>query len=100
MATAQDKPFIGTWRKASGDACAARYPAVLRFDANGIYAGEAETAGEFTWWDSGTWKVPKASELALSVANDAVEHYNFKLEARVLTVTDNQGCVIRYEREA
>jgi len=100
MVTAHDKSFVGTWRKTSGDACAARYPAELRFDANGIYAGEAETTGEFTWWDSGTWKVLKAGEMALSVANDAIERYTFKLEARVLTVTDSQGCVIRYEHEA
>jgi hypothetical protein len=98
MATAHDKSFVGTWRKASSDACAARYPAVLRFDANGIYAGEAETAGAFTWWDSGTWKLAQADELALSVANDAVERYPFKLDAQALTITDGQGCVVRYER--
>jgi hypothetical protein len=99
MPTETDKLFIGTWRKASRDACAARYPAMVRFDPNGIYAGEAQTAGEFTWWDSGTWNVTKPGDLAMSVANDAVEHYRFKVETRVLTVTDNQGCVIRYERE-
>ena len=100
MATLPEKSLTGTWRKVSRDACGSRYPAALRFDANGIYAGDAEIAGEFTWWDSGSWKVAKAGELALSVANDAVEHYAFKLEARTLTVTDNQGCVVRYEREA
>ena len=100
MATPPAQSLTGSWRKVSDDACASRYPAALRFDANGIYAGEAGTAGEFTWWDSGTWKVVRPGELALSVATDAVEHYAFKLEARVLTVTDLQGCVVRYEREA
>lgn len=98
MATAHDPAFVGTWRKRPGDACAARYPATLRFDANGLYAGQAEQPGEFTWWDSGTWKVVGAGELAVSVANDAVERYAFKLDERELTVTDGQGCAIRYER--
>ena len=82
MATATDKSFVGSWRKTSRDACAARYPAMLRFDANGIYAGEAQAAGEFTWWDSGTWKVAKPGELALSVANDAVERYTWRNHTR------------------
>ena len=72
----------------------------MRFDANGLYSGEAETAGEFTWWDRGTWKLVKAGELALSVANDAVERYTFELDARELTITDEKGCLIRYERES
>lgn len=99
MATAHDKSIIGAWRKLSRETCAGRYPATLRFDGNGIYAGQAETPGEFTWWDSGTWKQAKAGELSLSVANDAVERYAFTLDARALTITDNQGCVVRYERE-
>jgi len=97
--TAHDTRFVGSWRKASHEACAARYPAALRFDANGLYSGQAEKAGEFTWWDNGTWKQAKAGELALSVANDAVERYAFKIDPKVLTITDEQGCVIRYERE-
>jgi hypothetical protein len=72
----------------------------LRFDVNGIYAGQAQAPGEFTWWDSGTWKTAKGGELLLSVANDAVEHYTFNLDAARLTVTDTQGCVIRYERDS
>ncbi|MFT3717352.1 hypothetical protein [Pseudorhodoferax sp.] len=99
MTTTHDPRFVGTWRKVSREACAARYPAALRFDANGLYAGQAETAGQFTWWDSGTWQQSQAGELALSVANDAVERYGFELDATRLTVTDAQGCVIRYERE-
>ena len=99
MVTAHDTLFLGVWRKVSRAACAARYPAQLRFDATGIYAGEAEIAGEFTWWDSGTWKLTQAGELALSVATDAVEHYRFQLDAQALTITDTQGCPIRYERE-
>lgn len=99
MVSAHDNSFLGAWRKLSHDACAARYPVQLRFDANGLYAGEAELAGEFTWWDRGTWQLTKAGELALSVATDAVEHYSFQLDAQALTITDTQGCRVRYERE-
>ena len=101
MAThAADPRFVGSWRKATRDACAARYPATWRLDANGLYTGQAEQPGEFTWWDSGTWRQPRAGELALSVANDAVERYTVVLEGRVLAITDPQGCVVRYERES
>jgi len=99
MATAHDMRFVGTWHKVSREACTGRYPASLHFDTNGLYAGQAERPGEFTWWDSGTWKTAKAGELALSVANDAVELYTCRLDAQVLTVTDSRGCEIRYERE-
>lgn len=98
--------FIGQWRKTSREACAARYPAELRLDANGLYTGQADQPGEFTWWDSGTWRLHEAGVLALSVANDAVERYAFKFEERAqsststltLAFTDHQGCVIRYDR--
>jgi hypothetical protein len=99
MVAAHEHSFVGTWRKVTRDACASRYPAQLRFDANGIYAGEAEKPGEFTWWDSGTWKLATPGELALSVASDAIERYAFELDGAVLTITDGQGCTIRYQRE-
>jgi hypothetical protein len=93
-----DPPLIGTWQRSTRDACAARYAASLHIEANGLYTGTPEQAGEFTWWDAGTWRVNSPGQLALSVANDEVVTYRYTLTGDVLTITDAQGCRVAYRR--
>jgi hypothetical protein len=91
--------LVGVWRKAGAGECASQYAARLRFEPNGLYFGEAEPPGAFTWWDGGTWRVPAPGRLALSIANDAVVEYAYALDGDDMLVTDASGCEVGYRRE-
>lgn len=93
-----DPRLIGTWKRTGGEACAARYAATLHIQANGLYSGEPDQAGEFTWWDAGTWRVDSPGQLALSVANDEVIAYRYTLTDDSLKITDPEGCTVVYRR--
>ncbi|MDR5753058.1 MULTISPECIES: hypothetical protein [unclassified Caballeronia] len=97
--TIDDARLVGVWHKAGAEACASQYAARLRFEPNGLYFGEAEPPGAFTWWDGGTWRVPAPGRLALSIANDAVIEYVYALDGDDLIVTDASGCQVGYTRE-
>ena len=92
--------LVGTWRKMAHPDCAALYPAVLQFDANGLYHGAPEPPGQFTSWDVGTWRIDDPGHVMISTANDAVIRYAFALTDAELTVTDQAGCRFTYRREA
>ena len=102
MATANtphDPRLIGAWHRSEPTpTCAAEYAMRLQIQAGGLYNGQAETPGEFTWWDAGTWRVKAPGVLALSVANDEVIDYRFALAGDHLTVTDEHGCCFAYRR--
>ena len=94
-----DPRLIGTWQRSEpAPACASKYAMRLQIQAGGLYSGQAATAGEFTWWDAGTWRVKAPGVLALSVANDEVVDYRFELQGGSLTVTDKDGCRFSYHR--
>lgn len=93
-----DSKLVGAWRKTSHESCAAGYAASLRFEANGLYFGESEPPGAFTWWDNGTWRLVAPGTLALSTANDAVVRYAYALAGDALTFTDPSGCRFSYSR--
>lgn len=57
-------------------------------EANGLYFGESEQPGQFTWWDGGTWEVHVPGKLALAIANDAIVTYDYGLDGDLLTITD------------
>lgn len=90
--------LVGAWQRSSAAPCAAQYPAHWQVEANGLYSGQTEPPGEFTLWDSGTWRVKAPGELALSVANDEVIPYRYTLAGDVLSITDAQGCRFDYRR--
>jgi hypothetical protein len=90
----------GAWTRLEGAPCGAPYPASLRFEANGLYYGEADHPGAFTIWDVGTWRLEGPGRLALSTANDAVISYDAKLSGDVLTITAPDGCELRYRHTA
>ncbi|SAL79178.1 hypothetical protein AWB71_05844 [Caballeronia peredens] len=90
--------LAGLWRKQGEPPCAAQYPARLRIEPGGLYFGETDPPGVFTWWDGGTWRVTSPGRLALSVANDAVIEYAFTLNEDHFIITDGAGCEVVYER--
>jgi hypothetical protein len=94
----RDARLVGAWQKTSGGACAAGYAAHLRFQPNGLYFGNTDPPGAFTWWDGGTWQVPEPGRLALSTANDAVVTYRYVLDGDTLSVTDPSDCQFSYRR--
>ena len=93
-----DSRLVGGWQRNAAPPCAARYPVRWQVAANGLYTGQAETAGEFTTWDSGTWRVREPGRLALSVASDEVVTYGYSLVGELLSFTDPQGCSFSYRR--
>ena len=93
-----DPRLVGTWQRSGSEACAARYAASVHIEANGLYSGEPEHAGDFTWWDAGTWRVKSPGQLALSVANDEVITYRYTLTDDLLEITDPQGCTVAFRR--
>ncbi len=93
-----DSRLLGEWRRTSREHCAASYAATLRFDANGLYFGQADRPGEFTLWDNGTWRQIEPGTLAISTANDAVIRYRYALVGDSLTFTDPAGCRFSYAR--
>ena len=90
--------LVGSWRKTDAPACAAPYPATLRFEASGLYRGTPEPPGQFSTWDVGTWRLDGAA-LAISTATDAVLRYRFTLVGDVLQFVDDAGCTFGYRRE-
>lgn len=94
----RETSLVGNWARTGAHPCATRYPAHLRFEANGIYSGTTEPPGAFTFWDSGTWKVKGPGAIALSTANDAVVDYRFSLDGDTLAVIDPEGCNVQYRR--
>ena len=99
MAGSDDR-LVGVWRRTAGDACAAGYAAVLRVQADGLYFGETDPPGAFTWWDGGTWRVTAPGRVSLSTANDAVVSYGYRLQDATLTITTDDHCSFSYRREA
>jgi hypothetical protein len=93
-----DAGLVGVWQMARKDDCAVHHAARLRIEPNGLYFGEAEPPGAFTWWDGGTWRVPSPGHLALSIANDAVVDYGYALDGDNLVITDASGCNVVYRR--
>lgn len=90
--------LIGWWRRQPGEDCGTDYAAELRFDPDGSYEGATDPPGEFTWWDSGTWRVIDAGRVSLSIAHDAVVSYRYELAADRLTIIDSSGCRVGYRR--
>ena len=97
MASGDDR-LVGAWQRSSGGVCASGYAARLRIQPNGLYFGETDPPGAFTWWDGGTWRVPEPGRLSLSTANDAVVSYGYQLVGDTLTITDDKNCHFSFRR--
>ncbi len=96
--TKADLRLVGQWHRSSVTADATGYAGYLRFAADGLYAGQADPPGAFTWWDGGTWATRAPGQLALSTANDAIVTYSYELDSDTLTITDASGNAVIYRR--
>lgn len=93
------KPTLaGKWEKLSTEPCSRKYPARIEFQDRRLYAGTADTPGEFTWWDAGTWELSGEGQVKLSTATDAVIAYKYSISANVVTFTDPDGCEFKYRK--
>lgn len=90
--------IVGGWEKTSSARCDQRYPDRLQFQENGLYIGQKDPPGSFSFWDVGTFEVVDEQEIKLSTANDAVIAYAYALSADTLTFTDPDGCAFSYRR--
>lgn len=94
-----DPRLVGKWSRTTEASAANGYAAHLRFEPSGLYFGQGDSPGAFTWWDGGTWALRGPGQLALSTANDAVVAYAYVLDADTLTITDASGFRIAYRRD-
>ena len=98
VATIREDALTGRWQKVTGDACAARYPAVIDVKPGGIYAAPgAPEAGAY--WHGGDWFISEDGIFTVQVANDRNVGYRVVeiTETRV-QLEDEDGCRFAYER--
>jgi hypothetical protein len=90
--------LVGTWTKATDEACADRYPATLTF-ATGTYRGVRAATQGFVSWDAGIYRLEGPDTLVMGTATDALESYRIAIEADRFDVTDAEGCRVSYRRD-
>ncbi len=90
--------LLGVWHKATSDACAEKYPAVLDVRDGGMYfAPGGPEAGAY--WHGGDWSVDHRS-LIVQVANDRNVPYEVvEVTGDVFTLEDDENCRFTYRRE-
>jgi hypothetical protein len=91
--------LIGTWTRVTSSDCSRQYPATIRFEERGVYFAQPEAPGGFATWDSGSFTVSSASQVAISTANDAIITYQYALGASTITFVDPDGCRFEYRRD-
>lgn len=96
--TEQAATLIGEWHRITQSACSARYPAVIRFEAKGLFRAEPDQPGAFSVWDVGRYSFDAPAQLRLSTANDAEVVYRFTGDARHFSVIAPDGCELAFER--
>lgn len=88
----------GRWKKITRSSCSAYYPAVIDFNANGLYTTETDAGATLhPVWDVGTFTV-KTDQVSLSTANDAIVAYKTSQLHGQLTFHTPDGCAITYEK--
>jgi hypothetical protein len=91
--------LLGTWEKAGGAPCSARYPDELELHPDGRYLGRMrEGAAEHPIWDVGSYELVGEGRIAVSTSYDARPTYDYSLANDVLTFIDDEGCRFEYRR--
>lgn len=88
--------LTGYWKKITNSVCSNHYPAFIEFRSNGIYEGSAETRGEYTTWDVGTYTLNEDGTVEISTATDKVIKYKALISKSEITFTDSGNCVFKY----
>jgi hypothetical protein len=98
MATTAEQ-LLGTWQKATGDACAERYPPTIELRPQSIYeAPEGPQLGSL--WHGGSWTVEAGAVLIVQAANDADLRYRIAdVDGSAFTFIDDRDCRVTYRRQ-
>lgn len=93
--TADD--LLGSWSRASGDACAAIYPPRIELKAQNVYlAPDGPSLGSV--WHGGGWRL-EGETLVVEAANDAERRYRIlDAAAGELTLLDERDCRVTWRR--
>jgi hypothetical protein len=94
----QTSQLVGIWEKFTSSTCSQVYPDTLQFQENGLYFGQKDPPGTFSYWDVGTFEVLSPKQVKISTANDAIVAYDFSISQDVLTFKDADGCEFKYRR--
>lgn len=89
--------MVGTWTKATKDACADKYPATVTF-STGTYRGTRGPGQGMVWWDAGIYRLEDARTLVVGTATDELVPYQITLQADRFEFTDSEGCLVTYRR--
>jgi hypothetical protein len=94
----QTPQLVGNWAKITSSSCSQVYPDTIHFQEAGLYVGQMDSPGTFTFWDVGTFEVIDSEQINVSTANDAIVTYEFSISNDVLTFKDPDGCEFNYRR--
>ena len=94
----QTRGMVGTWSKATTDACADKYPATMTF-STGTYRGARGPDQGFVSWDAGIYRLEDAHTLVVGTATDEIVKYRITLQADRFEFTDADGCRVTYRRD-
>jgi hypothetical protein len=90
--------IAGTWKKASAEQCAEKYPDEIEFEERPRFLGRKGPNQRFIWWDVGGYEIIGNDRVKISTATDEQVIYKVKLEGDRLEFTDDEGCTFAYLR--
>jgi hypothetical protein len=93
----QARSMVGTWTKATNDACADKYPATVTF-AESTYRGTRGPGQGMVWWDAGIFRLEGAGTLVIGTATDELVKYQIAFHADRFEFTDSDNCLVTYRR--
>jgi hypothetical protein len=90
--------IAGTWKKASAEQCAEKYPDEIEFEERPRFLARKGPNQRFIWWDVGGYEIIGNDRVKISTATDEQVTYTVKLEGHRLEFTDDEGCTFAYLR--
>lgn len=97
-ALAAQMPYVGVWRRTSGEACAQAYPQTLAFRDDGVYLASSDDDA-FREWQAGDFRLEAEGVLKMQLSNDAMGQYRYQFAAPDRIVfEDPMGCRIAYQK--
>jgi hypothetical protein len=89
--------LVGSWAKATEDACADKYPQTLTFSTS-TYRGARGPGQGFVQWDAGIYRIEGPTTLVVGTASDELVSYRLSLSEDRFEITDSGGCRVVYRR--
>ena len=94
----QGEGLVGSWTKATKDACADKYPQTLTFSAGTTYRGARGPDQGMVLWDAGIYRLEGPTTLVVGTASDELVSYRLSLSEDRFEITDSDGCRVVYRR--